>query len=60
MAGKDAWSNTECIIEMGEGFLHHREATGCDLDIADEFVDIFGDELKLDGYVGEAFAVGGP
>ena len=59
MDEKDARSSAECLIETSEGFLHLREVTECDVDIADEFVDVFGDDLKLDGYVGEAFAVGG-
>ena len=59
MGGKGARSSAGCLIETDEGFLHPRGVTGCDVDIADEFVDVFGDNLKLDGYVGEAFAVGG-
>lgn len=59
MGGKDARSSAECLIETGEGFLHLREVTECDVDVADEFVDVLGDDLKLDGQVGKGFAVGG-
>ena len=59
MGGKGAGSSAECLIETDEGFLQPCEVTGCNVDIAEEFVDVFGDNLKLDGYVGEAFTVGG-
>ena len=58
MGGKGARSSAESLIESHEGFLHSREVAGCDVNIADEFIDVFGDDLKLNGYVGEAFAVG--
>ena len=46
------------LIEMGERLLGLGQVAGCDVDVADEFVDIFRDDLELDGYVGEALAAG--
>lgn len=59
MGGMGAQSHAGCLIETDECFLHPCEVTGCDVDIAHELIDVFGDDLKLNGYVGEAFAVGG-
>ena len=46
------------LIEMSERLLGLGQVAGCDVDVADEFVDIFRDDLELNGHVGEAFAVG--
>lgn len=46
------------LIEMGERLLGLGQVAGCDVDVADEFVDIFRNDLELDGHVGETFAVG--
>ena len=59
MRGKDDWSSAAGLIETSKRFLDLRKITGCDVNVTDEFVDIFGDDLKLDGHGGKPFAVGG-
>ena len=46
------------LIETGERFLHLGEVAGGDVHVADEFVDVLGDDLESHGHVGKAFAVG--
>ena len=46
------------LTEVGERLLCLGQIAGCDVDVADEFVDIFRYNLELDGHVGEAFAAG--
>ena len=46
------------MVETGERFFVLDQVAQCNINIADEFVDIFRDDLELDGHCGEAFAVG--
>ena len=46
------------LVETGEGFFVLDYVAQCNIDIADEFVDVLGDDLELDGHFGEAFAAG--
>ena len=46
------------LVKMGERLSSLGQVAGCDVDVADEFVDILRDDLELDGHVGEALAVG--
>lgn len=54
-AGRDG--RGALLVEIDECFLGLGQVAGCDVDVADEFVDVFGDDLELDGHVGESFAV---
>ena len=47
MGGNGARSSAGYLIEMDEGFLHPREIAGRDIDIANEFVDVFRDWRSL-------------
>ena len=46
------------LTEMGKRLLCFGQVAGCDVDVTDEFVDIFRYDLEFDGHVGETFAVG--
>lgn len=46
------------LVETGERFFVLGQVAQCNINVADEFVDVFGDDLELDGHCGEAFAVG--
>lgn len=46
------------LVETVERFLDPGEITCCYVDVADEFIDVFEDDLELDGHVGERFTIG--
>ena len=33
------------------------EIAGCNINVSDQLVDIFGDDLKLDGHIGKTLAI---
>ena len=46
------------LVETCERLFVLDQVAQCNVNIADEFVDVFGDDLELDGHLREAFAVG--
>lgn len=46
------------LVETGERFLCLGQIAGCNVDVTNEFVDVFWDDLELDGHVGEPFTIG--
>lgn len=45
------------LAETSQRFLNFHQVTGCDIDITDEFIDVFRDYLKVDGHISKTFAV---
>ena len=46
------------LIETSERFLGFGQITRSDIDVTDEFVDIFRNDLELDRNASEIFAIG--
>ena len=46
------------LVETSERFLVQTQIARRNVNIADEFVDVFRDDLELDGHLGETFAIG--
>lgn len=42
---------------MGKRFLGFSKVARCDVNVADKFIDVFRDDLKLDSHVSETFTI---